>query len=91
MDLREAELEQRGKENVDLVNRMRAYEDPLLAAFDQAEAETAASKKGTNKAAGSDDSDDSSGSEETSSDGSQEGPEEINFPRNNCEDLLRFI
>lgn len=28
-------LDAQGKENMDLVNRMRAYKDPLLAAFDE--------------------------------------------------------
>jgi hypothetical protein len=28
-------LETQGKENVDLANRMRNYQDPLLAAFDE--------------------------------------------------------
>jgi hypothetical protein len=28
-------LDAAGKENMDIVNRMRSYEDPLLAAFDE--------------------------------------------------------
>ena len=28
-------LEAQGKENLDMVNRMREYKDPLLTAFDQ--------------------------------------------------------
>ena len=31
-------MDKQGKENVDLVNKMKQYEDPLLKAFDEAEA-----------------------------------------------------
>ena len=89
---RETILEERGKENVDLVNRMKAYVDPLLVAFDKEldEAETKASSKKVDNSDedGSDGSDDS---DEDDSSGSGEEAEEINFPRNNAEDLLRFI
>ena len=95
---RESILDAQGKENQDLVNRMRAYKDPLLEEFDKEQDEdTAASKgKGSDKKQkiidSDDDDDDSDGSEDSDEDGSGEDEQEdIKFPRDNAEDLLRFI
>jgi len=75
---------------------MRAYKDPLLEEFDKEEADggSAASKtKASSKLDDSDDDEDSDGSDDGSdgSDESGEGMEDIKFPRDNAEDLMRFI
>ena len=76
-------MERSGKENEDLVNRMRNYKDPLLEAFDEEQdAKTSASSAAGKKKDSDDDSDDSSGSE------SSDEPLDINFPRDNAADLL---
>jgi hypothetical protein len=81
---------------MDLVNRMRTYKDPLLAAFDEEldkeEAKKglkAASSKSTKADADSDD-ESSSGSDGTSSEDEEEAVD-IKFPRNNATDLHQFI
>lgn len=71
------------KENQqDLVNRMRNYKDPLLEDFDK---ETAKDSKL--------DEDEESSAEEESGDSDDEssGDDEIEFPRDNADDLLQFI
>jgi hypothetical protein len=73
-------LEDQGKENLDLVNRMRAYKDPLLVEFEK---ETA---NENTKDQSEEDSDD-----ESESDDSSEGEDEIQFPRDNAQDLLTFL
>ena len=72
-------LELQGKENVDLVNRMRAYKDPLLDDFEKELAKEAEDKSES-------DSDDESGSGESS-----EGEDEIEFPRDSAPDLMTFL
>lgn len=93
-------LEAQGKENLDIVNRMREYKDPLLTAFDEEleEMDRKAERKkmrelGTStKADGdSDDNIDSSSEGDSDDESSSEDEEEsvdIKFPNTNIEDLL---
>jgi len=92
-----------GKENVNLVNKMRNYKDPLLAAFDiemsqdTQETQDSSSKKTTqsNKQkvtegeSGSDDSNESSSGDDSSSE--EDTSSQIKFPKDNAQDLLQFI
>ena len=92
-------LDAQGKENMDLVNRMRAYKDPLLEEFDKEQAAengstTKSSKKSTSDIVDSDDDDEGSDSGETSSgdsDDESEGEDDIEFPRDNAPDILSFV
>ena len=82
-------MERAGKENENLVNRMRNYQDPLLAAFDEElDTKTSASSAAGKKKS---DNDDSDGSNDSSGSESSEEALDINFPRDNAADLLQFI
>ena len=79
-------LETQGKENVDLANRMRNYQDPLLAAFDE---EQSSSKKSKTTAATESESEDTDGASSSSGSSDDEEAEvTIKFPKNNAQDLL---
>jgi hypothetical protein len=80
-------LETQGKENLDLANRMRNYQDPLLAAFD--EEQSSKKSKTTADDSESGDTDGASSSSESSDD--EEAEVTIKFPKNNAQDLLQFI
>lgn len=84
-------MDAQGKENMDLVNRMRNYQDKLLDEFD-AEQEKL-SQKTADKSSKNDE--DGSSSEETSSEGDSddesEGEDDIEFPRDSAPDLLTFL
>ena len=72
-------MEAQGKENIDISNKMRSYQDdPLLKEFDEAEKE----------AKNSDGEDKSESSEESSE---EEQLSDIKFPKENAQDLLQFI
>ena len=76
-------LEEQGKENMDLVNRMKAYKDPLLEEFD--------AEQEQKKTQVTSDSDDESGTSSGSEEDSGEDAVDIKFPRDNAQDLLQFI
>ena len=71
-------LDEQGKENVDLVNRMRNYKDPLLEEFD-------------NELEKEEPEEESGDSDDESSSGSESDEVDIKFPRDDAQDLLQFI
>ena len=83
-------LDAQGKENMDLANRMRAYKDPLLEAFDEEQANSEKKSKTTAV-------DESEGSEDTDGDSSSSGSSDdepevtIKFPREDAHALHTFI
>lgn len=84
-------LDAEGKKNMELAVKMREYQDPLLVDFDK-EMSKKSSPAGKSTLNSSSDEEDS-GSDGEGSDGeeSEEQELDIEFPRNNVQDLLQFI
>lgn len=76
------------KENMDLVNRMRAYKDPLLEEFEKELQEEQMSKKASTAES---DEEESSSEGSGSDDEEEDGGSDINFPRDNAHDLHQHI
>jgi hypothetical protein len=81
-------LDAEGKKNMELAVKMREYQDPLLVDFDK-EMSKKSSPAGKSTLNSSSDEEDS-GSDGEGSDGeeSEEQDLDIEFPRNNVQDLL---
>lgn len=80
------------KKNLELAAKMREYQDPLLVDFDK-EMSKKSSPAGANKSTlnSSSDEEDSGSDDQSDSDDSEEQEIDIQFPRNNVQDLLQFI
>ena len=80
-------LDAEGKKNMDLATKMREYQDPLLVDFDK-EMSKKSSPAGKSTVHSSSDEEDSGSEEGSDSDESGEQELDIEFPRDNVQDLL---